>query len=64
MEDLESSVLESSGVQQQQQSVVSMFILRLAFVELSLTEASSFRIQLLLNGDSYTCSKIRSTSKA
>ena len=64
MEDLESSVLESSGVQQQQQSVVSMFILRLAFVELSLTEASSFRIQLLLNGDSYACSKIRSTSKA
>lgn len=63
MEDLESSVLESSGVQQQQQSVVSMFILRLAFVELSLTEAS-FMIQLLLNGDSYACSKIRSTSKA
>ena len=29
MEDLESSVLESSGVQQQQQHVVSMFVLRL-----------------------------------
>ena len=41
---------QKSGIMQQLQSVVSMFILRLAFVELSLTEASSFGIQLLLNG--------------
>jgi len=57
--------LESSEVRQQHQHVVSMFInWELHFVRLKLIEASSFRIQLLMNANSCTCNKIRRMSKA